>query len=213
TGKIISAIGGRNYQLGDLNRATVKRQPGSTFKPLAVYGTALMLTDKYNPYTVLPDDPEVNESYLVANVDGNYAQTASLYDSIIQSKNVPAVWLLHQIGINYSKHYLEKMGISIVDDDLAIALGELYKKTTPLEIMEAYRTFAAGGNVTESYTIEAIYDSDNELIYEANIVEEEVFSPQVAWNMTEILSNAVPNQGNNFSKALQGKLVQRNIRM
>src|SRR5699024_9118620 len=93
TGKIISAIGGRNYQLGDLNRATVKRQPGSTFKPLSVYGPALMLTDKYNPYTVLPDDPEVNESYLVANVDGNYAQTASLYDSIIQSKNVPAVWL------------------------------------------------------------------------------------------------------------------------
>src|SRR5690625_7826287 len=40
TGKIVTAIGGRDYHLGDLNRVTVKRQPGSTMKPIAVYGPA-----------------------------------------------------------------------------------------------------------------------------------------------------------------------------
>src|SRR5690625_3175746 len=42
TGHIIAALGGRDYELGDLNRITIKRQPGSTIKPIAVYGPALM---------------------------------------------------------------------------------------------------------------------------------------------------------------------------
>src|SRR5690625_3888721 len=54
-GKIIAALGGRNYQIGDLNRITVKRQPGSTFKPLAVYGPALMM-ETYEPYSLIIDE-------------------------------------------------------------------------------------------------------------------------------------------------------------
>src|SRR5699024_10900867 len=40
SGEIIAAIGARDYHLGDLNRVTVRRQPGSTMKPIAVYGPA-----------------------------------------------------------------------------------------------------------------------------------------------------------------------------
>lgn len=207
TGKIISTIGGRNYQLGDLNRATLKRQPGSTFKPIAVYGPALMQSDKYTPYTLLPDERSVNESYSVANVDGVYAKTVSMYESIVESKNVSAVWLLDQIGVNYAKSYLEKMDMTIVDEGLAIALGGLSEGVTPLDMMESYRTFSSKGKFVESYVIERIYDSSDLLIYEAVQEEKEVFSPQVAWNMTEILSEAVEKRtGNNeYSKALAGK--------
>src|SRR5699024_12767586 len=41
TGRVVAALGGRDYSLGDLNRATVKRQPGSTIKPVVGYGPAL----------------------------------------------------------------------------------------------------------------------------------------------------------------------------
>ncbi|MBN6204849.1 PBP1A family penicillin-binding protein [Ralstonia pickettii] len=207
TGKIVSSIGGREYQLGDLNRVTVKRQPGSTFKPIAVYGPALMQSEKYTPFTLLPDEQSVNEDYLVANVDGVYAKTVSMYQSIVESKNVSAVWLLNQIGVNYAKSYLEKMDISIVDEGLAIALGGLNEGVTPLDMMESYRTFAADGKAIDSFAIERIYDKNDTLIYEAEAEEKEVFSPQVAWNMTEILSEAVEEgaESNNFSKALAGK--------
>src|SRR5699024_8958040 len=53
TGRIITAIGGRDYQISDLNRVTVKRQPGSTLKPLAVYGPAFM-QEVYHPYSLIP---------------------------------------------------------------------------------------------------------------------------------------------------------------
>lgn len=207
SGKLVSAIGGRNYVLGDLNRAMVKRQPGSTFKPLAVYAPALMHED-YSAYSLLPDEQEVNDSYLVANVDGTYEKAVSLYDSLVASKNVPAVWLLDRIGIEYAKNYLEKMDISISDEGLAIALGGLAEGVTPIDLVEGYRTFAADGKFVQAYTIEKIYDKNDVLIYENNQEEKEIFSPQVAWDMTEMLSKAAANsfrQAGGFEKAIAGK--------
>lgn len=208
TGEIIAAIGGRNYQLGNLNRVTVKRQPGSTFKPLAVYGPALMQSDKYNAFSLLPDTKIANKSYSVANVDNSYSQVVSIYEGLVESKNVGAVWLLDQIGIPYAKEYLEKMGMTIEDDGLAIALGGLAEGVTPLEIANGYRTFASGGKGVEAYTIKAVYDRDDELIFQEEAEEYEVFSEQVAWDMTEMLSKAVasgPGDAGKFSKALAGK--------
>lgn len=205
SGRIVSAMGGRNYQLGDLNRVNVERQPGSTFKPLAVYAPALM-QEEYTAYSLLPDEQWVNGEYLVANVDARYEQVVSLYDSLITSKNVPAVWLLRQIGIQESKRYLEKMDMHIEDEDLAIALGGLNEGVTPINLIEGYGTFATGGKLTKAYTIEAIYDQDDTLIYEYEKEAEEVFTQQVAWDMTEMLSKAVERfPEGTYSKALAGK--------
>lgn len=38
TGGVRAAVGGRDYVTKGYNRVTAKRQPGSTFKPIAVYG-------------------------------------------------------------------------------------------------------------------------------------------------------------------------------
>src|SRR5699024_520873 len=66
TGQVKVAVGGRDYQLGDLNRVTVKRQPGSTFKPLAVYGPAMM-TEEYEPYSLLKDEELAYGDYVARN--------------------------------------------------------------------------------------------------------------------------------------------------
>lgn len=208
TGKVVSAVGGRSYRLGDLNRVTVKRQPGSTFKPLAVYGPALMHDDHYTPYSLLPDEQSVNRNYLVANVDQSYQKVVSLYDSLVTSKNVPAVWLFNQIGIDYAKGFLEKMDMHIDDEGLAIALGGLSEGVTPLNLIEGYRTFASDGKLAKAYTIEEIYDKDHKLIYKKETEEREVFTPQVAWMMTEMLSKAADStagEAGTFSKAMAGK--------
>lgn len=54
----------------------------------------------------------------------------TIYQVLIESKNASAVWLPCQIRIPYAKEYLEKMNISIPDDDLAIALGGLIRGLT-----------------------------------------------------------------------------------
>ncbi|HLQ97237.1 MAG TPA: transglycosylase domain-containing protein, partial [Candidatus Dormibacteraeota bacterium] len=130
TGQVKVALGGRDYQLGDLNRVTVKRQPGSTFKPLAVYGPAMM-TEEYEPYSLLKDEELAYGDYVARNYDDQYEGEISLYEALVKSKNTSTVWLLDQIGIDYSKDYLKKMNIDIPDEGLAIGLGGLSEGVTP----------------------------------------------------------------------------------
>lgn len=207
SGKIVAAIGGRDYKIGDLNRVTVKRQPGSTMKPIAVYGPAMM-QESYQPYTLIPDQKMEINGYSAANYDDQYEGAVSIYEALVESKNTSAVWLLNQIGVPYAKDYLNKMDISITDKGLAIALGGLSKGLTPLKMAESYRAFASGGETIDSYAISRIYDNNNEIVYQGNATETAVFSPQVAWNMTSILDSAVKNgtaKAGDYSKALAGK--------
>lgn len=207
SGGIVAALGGRSYQLGNFNRAAVKHQPGSTIKPIAVYGPALMKED-YTPYTMIPDQKMTFEGYTAENVLDQYEGSVSIYDALNASKNVPAVWLLDAIGIDYAKSYLEKMGISIKDNGLAIALGGLSDGLTPIKMMESYRPFIHGGKYIESHTITHIYNRDDKVIAKEKEKETQVFNSQVAWDITEMLMTVVDTgtgAAGTFEKALAGK--------
>ncbi|SFA81708.1 penicillin-binding protein 2A [Lentibacillus halodurans] len=207
TGEIAAAVGGRDYQLGDLNRVTVNRQPGSAIKPIAVYGPAMM-QETYQPYTLIPDRKMEIDGYTATNYDDQYTGSISIYDAIVESKNVPSVWLLNEIGIPYAKDYLNKLGLRIQDEGLAIALGGLSEGVTPLQMAQSYRPFANGGETIDAIAIDQILDRKDEVVYEGETDTAEVFSPQVAWNMTSILSNVVTSgtgSAGEYTKALAGK--------
>lgn len=207
TGRVVSSLGGRDYSFGNLNRATVKRQPGSTIKPLVVYGPAMM-KDGYHPYTMLPDEAFDYDGYVVSNVDGKYSGLVSMYDAIVQSKNAPTVWLFNEIGSKESKSYLEKMNISISDEGLPVALGGLTEGMTPIDMVKGFSSFGNDGKSVEPYLVERIINRESENIYEAKTLQYEVFTPQVAWYMTEILQRAVSEgtgKAGEYSKALAGK--------
>ncbi|WP_164669557.1 transglycosylase domain-containing protein [Virgibacillus doumboii] len=207
SGKIAAAIGGRDYQLGNLNRVTVKRQPGSTMKPIAVYGPAMM-KETFQPYTLVRDQKVEINGYTATNYDGEYSGAVSIYEALVESKNAPSVWLLNQIGIPYAKDYLNKMNITIPDKGLAIALGGLSEGLTPLQMAESYHTFASGGEAIDAAAIDRIFSQQGKVIFEGKAETTEVFSPQVAWNMTSILSSTVKEgtaAAGEYSKALAGK--------
>ncbi|RWZ55342.1 PBP1A family penicillin-binding protein [Halobacillus fulvus] len=208
TGALVAAVGGRDFKHGGVNRTQVKKAPASVIKPLAVYGPALMSGD-YQPYSVLSDEPQTFAGgYEPSNFDGEFEQQVSMYEALVESKNVPAVSLLEDIGINYSKGYLEELGLPTEDDGLSIALGGLSYGYTPIQITEAYRSFAAEGKVTDSYTITQILDRDGDVLHEHEPDERQVFDAQTAWYMTEMLqttaSEGTASQGN-YDKALAGK--------
>src|SRR5690625_199227 len=207
SGEVKVAIGGRDYGLGELNRVTVERQPGSIMKPLAVFGPAMM-KEEYHPYSLIQDEKIELDGYTASNYDDQYDGMVSIYQALTESKNTPAVWLLNEIGVKYSKKYLEKMEMDIPDKGLAIALGGLSEGVTPLEIVGGYRTFAHLGEYIQPQTIKEMYDQEGERIEQAEPVSEQVFNPQVAWNMTEILVNVVQEgtgQAGEYPKALAGK--------
>lgn len=186
TGGVISSIGGRDYVQKGINRVTVRKQPGSTIKPLAVYAPA-MDEKKFKPYSLLRDEYASYDGYSPRNYNGIYIGRMSMYDAVLQSANAPAVWALDTIGVDTAKSYLEKAGIKLEDKGLAIALGGLSEGISPLELAKAYRSFPEKGIVTEPYFITKIADRSKKVIGQARPGETKVFSAQTAWNMTRML--------------------------
>jgi len=213
TGGVEAAIGGRNYYFQGLNRINVKRQPGSTIKPLLVYSPALE-TGNFNPYSLIPNEQSALGEYKPKNYNNEYSKNMTMYKAILESANVPAVWLLNDIGIEVAKNYLEKMNISIPDRGLSMALGGLKNGLTPLELVKAYSTFGHEGDALEPFVISAIYDHNNELIANAKIKEYKVFSSQTSWYMTKMLSGVVKEGTADkgvFEGDLAGKTGSTNI--
>ncbi|WP_257349409.1 transglycosylase domain-containing protein [Pseudalkalibacillus decolorationis] len=189
-GGVLAVQGGRDYVRQGFNRVTAKRQPGSTFKPLAVYGPALEMK-KWEPYSLLKDERLDYGGYTPENYDGNYQGTVSMYEAIVDSINAPAVWLLNKIGMSRSLEYLQKLGMDVNERQLGVALGGLDKGVSPLQIASAFSAFANEGSRVEPYFIQAIYDRDGKLIEETNPKEKKVFSKQTAWYMTKMLRSVM----------------------
>lgn len=207
-GSLAALIGGRDYRLGDLSRLNVLRQPGSTMKPIAVYGPAMM-QKQYKPYTLLIDQKKTYNGYTASNYDGVYDNAVTMYEALVESKNAPAVWLLNEIGVADAKKYLKKMNIDIKENGLGIALGGLERGLTPIQIAGAYRTFVHNGDYIEPHAIVDIHDRDGETIDRKHKVKKtEVFSEQVAWNMIEMMQTTALEgtaKAGSFGKALAGK--------
>ncbi|AZB42250.1 PBP1A family penicillin-binding protein [Bacillus sp. FJAT-42376] len=205
TGGVMAVIGGRDYRPKGFNRVTAKRQPGSTFKPLAVFGPA-MEEKLYEPYSLLSDSYQKYDGYAPENNDDRYLGQVTMYDALIKSKNAPAVWALNELGVGKSKTYLDKQGVAVSDKGLAIALGGLSDGVTPLQLAGAYRVFPESGVYTKPYFIQKIEDRHHKTVGEKDRKEIKVYSAQTAWNMTRMLQHVV-SEGTAKSGSYSGELA------
>lgn len=193
TGGISALVGGRGeYTYGRFNNATqLIRQPGSTFKPLAVYTPAL--EQGYHISDLLVDEPININGYSPKNVDQRYRGQVTMYDAVAQSYNIPAVWLLHTIGIENGMRTVERFGIPLEENDhhLGLALGGLHQGTSPLRMAQAFSTFANDGVMLEAHAILEIKDSEGKVIGKWRENSVEVTDAKVAQQMTYMLQGAV----------------------
>ncbi|WP_369806548.1 penicillin-binding transpeptidase domain-containing protein [Geobacillus sp. FJAT-46040] len=83
TGGVKALVGGRGrHVFRGFNRATeLRRQPGSTLKPLAVYTPAL--EQGYGPFSLLKDEPLNLGGYRPQNYDHTHRGTVTMYEAII----------------------------------------------------------------------------------------------------------------------------------
>ncbi|WP_440603472.1 transglycosylase domain-containing protein [Bacillus sp. GB_SG_008] len=190
TGGIRAAVGGRHYLARGLNRIYAKRQPGSVLKPLLVYAPALE-TKKYTPYSLLTNEQSSFDGYEPHNYNNQYSKEVTMYDALLESANVPAVSLLHEIGVEEGMRYLEKGDIYIPEHGLSTALGGLKEGVSPFELVKMYRAFVAGGKIVEPHVIEKVLNRHGEIIGQATGKEIKIFSKQTAWYMTKMLEGVV----------------------
>jgi len=209
SGGIAAMSGGRNYTAKGFNYATqMQRQPGSTFKPLAVYAPAMDLDSKWNANSRLSNERQSFNGYEPRNYNGKYSESVTLSRALIDSLNVPAVWLLNEIGISNSVKYLKKFGIELTEEDqnLAIALGGLSKGTSPLKMAQAYTAFANGGVVSEAHSISKIVNKGMGIQHVYELQQTQVLKAKTAWEIHKILEKAV-QEGTGKAARISGREV------
>ena len=195
SGGVRALIGGRGeYVFRGFNRAThMKAQPGSTLKPLAVYTPAL--EEGYGVNSMLKDEQIVFGDYAPANFSGTYQGEVPMYEAMAQSINLPAVWLLNEIGLEKGIKSLERFGITLEQEDhyLGIALGGMHKGISPLQLAEAYSVFANEGKRRDGHLITKIVGPTGNVIAEHKSKTEKVTSNIIAKKMTSMLLGVVEN--------------------
>jgi penicillin-binding protein 2A len=169
TGAVRALVGGRGkHVFRGYNRATqMKRQPGSSIKPLAVYAPALQNGYHYDSNLSNKLQTFGKNKYEPHNVDNEYSDKIPMYTAVAQSKNVPAVWLLDKIGVTKGVQSLNNFGITVAKEDqnLALALGGVSTGVSPLQMARAYCAFANQGNLpNQAYVITKITDASGKVI-------------------------------------------------
>jgi len=190
--EITALVGGVDYEKSKVNVATSKRQPGSSFKPI-VYLTGLI--DGYSAATKLLDvsvNFGGNPPYIPKNYDGGYRGNITLRYALANSLNIPAVEMAKLVGVEKVIETAKILGISSINGDaqkygLSIALGSA--EVTPLELTRAYSVFANNGKLGNFSAIKEITDSEGNVIYKHQKLNEQVVDEKVAFIMSNILSD------------------------
>ncbi|GEL77176.1 transglycosylase domain-containing protein [Tenuibacillus multivorans] len=200
TGRIIAFVGGRDHERSQINHMSFHIRPnGSTMKPLFGYAPA-MEEGVIQPGSPIPD---VKFEYVdtAGNVwtPSNYIASLesgieSARQALFNSHNLPAGRLAIEMaeqGVD-STEYLEKMGFSNVTPDDAPPANILGSKyVTVEENTNAFATFANDGKFIDGYMIERIEDGEGNVIFEHEVEETEVFSPQTAYLTVDILRDVL----------------------
>ncbi|MBD0383195.1 transglycosylase domain-containing protein [Paenibacillus sedimenti] len=193
TGGIRALAGGRGDGVfRGFSRATqLRRQPGSAFKPIVVYGPAL--EKGYTPSSVLYDGPLDIGGYKPADWDHQSRGMVTMQEAVTSSWNIPAVWLLHEMGIDSGLKFVQSLGIELPakDRQLGIALGGLSEGVSPLQMAQAFSAFAAKGVLHQAHTITKIETGDGHVLIQANPKGVQVMKPETAYAMTGMLQQAV----------------------
>ena len=201
TGEIKGLSGGtgeKTINFG-LNRATqAKRPPGSSFKPIAVYGPAMEL-GLITQYTQVNDSPDIKLSgttwYPSNSGGGNYG-VITIREGLQRSLNTVSAQILDKLTPRASFEFLKnKLGVtSMIDADCdyaPLALGQLTNGITVREMAQAYSAFVNDGIFTYSRTYNYITDSAGNVVLENPARTIVAFKANTAWNMTDMLYNAV----------------------
>jgi penicillin-binding protein 1B len=196
-GDVLAMIGGRDYALSQLNRATdARRQPGSVFKPF-VYAAALGSGDPERRVTtamIFKDEPRSFEFDGRFYSPGNFGDTyenrsMTVREALVKSKNVIAVSVAERVGFQQVAGFAQQAGLTNVPAVPSVALGAA--EATPLQMASAYTAFANQGRRSAPVAIRRITTKDGATIHDASAQASDVMSPQVAFLMTSMMQDVL----------------------
>lgn len=209
TGYVKAIVGGRGEKEASLtlNRATsTRRQPGSTFKPIASYAPAIEHNGK-TLASVYDNAPyQYTSGTELKNWDSDYGYSGleTIHSALVKSVNVVAVKVLTEITPQVGLDYLERLGISTLyngettadgtvlsDAYEPLALGGITDGVVNLELTAAYAALANYGRYIAPKFYSRVEDSQGNVILDNTSTETEVFHPTTAYLITKAMEDVI----------------------
>lgn len=171
-GAILALVGGFNFVHNKFNRATQSvRQVGSSIKPFiysAALNKGLTLATLINDAPINQWDESQGTAWRPKNSPPTYVGPTRLRIGLAQSKNVMAVRVLREVGLDETRQYLTRFGFELdqVPRSETIALGA--GSLTPVKMAQGYSVFANGGYYVEPFYINKVEDTYGQLAFSAS---------------------------------------------
>lgn len=160
-GKVVAMQGNRKTKVSfGLNRAVqTDRSSGSTAKPLMDFGPAIEYL-KYPTYQPVKDTPYTypGTDKSLMDFDNKYQGTITMRKALVESRNIPAIRTLENVGVDRAQGFLANLGMKF-DKPLELQNGiGLYVSSK--QEAAAYAAFANGGTYYEPYLIKKVVQSN-----------------------------------------------------
>jgi penicillin-binding protein len=199
TGGILSFYAGKfdenekNHALNALN------QPGSSIKPLVVYGPGLN-EGVISPNSTIIDEPirKMGSSKVYRNADGQYRGAVTATTAIMKSLNIPAIKIFRKInqikGDGTAFNYLKKIDLPPDPrDGEALALGGATRGYTVRDMTAGFAMIPNYGKWNKGHLIDRIETSDGKVIFDfkRDRPAKQIFKPQAAYQLTQMMRKVV----------------------
>ncbi|GAA0077815.1 PBP1A family penicillin-binding protein [Clostridium sp. CTA-5] len=212
TGKVLALVGGRGKQLPQsINRAYSDLRPiGSTTKPLTVYGPGIdqKIITAATSIDDAPLSPEVYKHYpeyappnVLRNSPDEYLGLITPREGIMYSKNTASVITANTIGLKTGISYGENLGLifnsSSKQSIATVALGQFNNSPNDRDggntykLSAAFGSFGNNGLYTEPILYTKVVDSKGKTLLDGKPHQKQVFSPQAAYIMYDLLKGPV----------------------
>lgn len=169
------------------------RSPGSTIKPLVVYSPAV--AEGWSTNKELDNSTTQYGNYEVNNYAGiQSSPTVPMYQALAESLNIPAVATANDLGLNTVFEYGKKFGLNMdkVEKSLAVALGAGVT-TNPMQMAQAYGTFANGGVMNDAHLITKIENASGQVVKSHSQKSTRVLSGSTTNKMTNMMLGTFSN--------------------
>lgn len=197
TGGVWALVGrvnsSENTDFRSFNFATqAKRSPGSTIKPLVAYTPAVAAGWSIN--MDLDNHTETYGNYTLHNYDHSTSDTIPMYQALALSYNLPVAAIVNTLGIDKAFEYGQAFGLDMknVEKVLGVAIGSGVE-TNPLQMAQAYATFANKGVMKDAHLISRIETASGKVLAQHQETSKKVIDQSVADKMTSMMLGTYSN--------------------
>ncbi|WP_163583121.1 transglycosylase domain-containing protein [Gracilibacillus saliphilus] len=159
TGAIRAIGGNRDPESHEVQRGfnfatDIKRQPGSTIKPILDYGPAIEYNN-WSTYQQIKDEKLDIDGKEFKNYDGRFHGMVSMREALVKSYNIPAIKTFLELEDEQAKQFAANLGINLEHAYPSYAIGGFGDEdgVSPLDMAGAYAAFGNNGQYHEPYAV------------------------------------------------------------